>query len=206
MEDPRETTRERLRAIIENQREEIEQLWLERVQRDIVKTPGLELTQLRDGMPDYLIALSKALRGSKSTGESLGERGESAWVQVARDHGITRVRIGFDITQLIHEFVVLRRVISEVAKKYDPELVGAEPLLTELLDSAITVAVQAYVDARDYEARRTQAANIAFLNGIPHPIMRHSPPARVNCLDGRAAWGQGGEKSNAARAGAARRG
>jgi len=163
MDDPRETTRERLRGIIENQREEIEQLWLERVQRDIVKTPGLELTQLRDGMPDYLIALSKALRGSKSTGESLGERGESAWVQVARDHGITRVRIGFDITQLIHEFVVLRRVISEVAKKYDPELVGAQPLLTELLDSAITVAVQAYVDARDYEARRTQAANIAFL-------------------------------------------
>ena len=85
------------------------------------------------------------------------------WSTVAKDHGITRVRIGFDISQLVHEFVVLRRVIYEVAQEHDREFRAAEPALTELLESAIGVAVQAYVDARDYDARRAQAANIGFL-------------------------------------------
>ena len=160
--DGTDIARQRLCKVIEQRREEIEQRWLERVQRDVVKRPGVELTQLRDGMPDYLVALSNALR-SESIGKSLGERGDSAWSKVARDHGITRVRIGFDISQLVHEFVVLRRVINEVAQKHDPGFSEAESLLTELLDSAISVAVQAYVDARDHEARRAQAANIGFL-------------------------------------------
>jgi signal transduction histidine kinase len=162
MENGTDITRERLAQIIDHQREEIEQRWLERVQRDVVKRPGLELTQLRDGMPDYLVALSTALR-VESSGQSLGERGQSAWSKVAKDHGITRVRLGFDISQLVHEFVVLRRVINEVAQKHDPGFSGAESLLTELVDAAISVAVQAYVDARDHDARRVQAANIGFL-------------------------------------------
>ena len=155
-------TRERLAQLIDHERKAIEQRWLERVQRDVVTTPGVELTQLRDGMPDYLVALSQALR-STSVDQPLGERGQSAWATVAKDHGITRVRIGFDISQLVHEFVVLRRVIREAVQTHDPGLTGAESLLTELLDSAISVAVQAYVDARDQDARRTQAANVGFL-------------------------------------------
>src|SRR5262249_39996977 len=121
--DGTDIARQRLCKVIEQRREEIEQRWLERVQRDVVKRPGVELTQLRDGMPDYLVALSNALR-SESIVKSLGERGDSAWSKVARDHGITRVRIGFDISPGVSE---------------------AESLLTELLDSAISVAVQAYV-------------------------------------------------------------
>jgi signal transduction histidine kinase len=162
MDNGRAIAKERLWQVIENRRDEIEQRWLEQVQRDVVKTPGVELTQLRDGMPDYLVALGKALK-AESTGESMGERGETAWSKVATDHGITRVRIGFDISQLVHEFVVLRRAIYEVAQKYDPGFDTSETPLTDLLDSAISVAVQAYVDARDHEARRAQAANIGFL-------------------------------------------
>lgn len=158
-----DTARQRLGQIIEQHRDEIEQRWLHRVQRDIVTTPGVELTQLRDGIPDYLVALVKALKNGTPSGESVDERGESAWSKVARDHGITRVRIGFDIGQLVHEFVVLRRVIYEVVRESDPAFSTADPTLTDLLDSGISAAVQAYVDARDYEARRAQAANIGFL-------------------------------------------
>jgi len=157
-----ETCRERLSKIIGDHHHEIEQRWLERVQRDVLARPGVEPTQLRDGMPDYLIALSNALR-SHSTAEALGERGESAWSKVAKEHGITRVRIGFNISQLVHEFVVLRRVIYEVAQQHDAGFSASEPALTELLESAIGIAVQAYADARDYESRRAQAANIGFL-------------------------------------------
>ena len=44
----------RLGRAIDARRADIEARWLDRVQRDVVQTPGIELTQLRDGVPDYL--------------------------------------------------------------------------------------------------------------------------------------------------------
>jgi len=159
--------RDRLRRIIEQRADEIERRWLDRVQRDVVKQPGVELTLLRDGMPDYLRELTKVLGNGA---DPLDHRAESAWTEVARDHGITRVRIGFDIGQLVHEFIVLRRTIQEVVSAEDPTL-GPTDLLAELLEAAIAVAVQAYVDARDFESRRSQAANIGFLtHELRHPL------------------------------------
>jgi signal transduction histidine kinase len=76
---------------------------------------------------------------------------------------VTRVRSGFDIGQLIHEFAVLRGVIRGVARERGEESLGVEALLADVLDAAVGEAVKAYVEARDYEARRTQAENIAFL-------------------------------------------
>jgi signal transduction histidine kinase len=167
MDQDARSVRERLRRIIEQRTEEIERRWLARVQQDIVKQPGVELTLLRDGMPDYLIELTKVLGNGA---DPLDHRAESAWVRVARDHGITRVRIGFDIGQLVHEFIVLRRTIQEVVREEDPSL-GPTDLLAELLEAAIAVAVQAYVDARDFESRRAQAANIGFLtHELRHPL------------------------------------
>jgi signal transduction histidine kinase len=161
------SVRERLRRVIEQQTEEIERRWLDRVQQDVVKRPGVELSLLRDGMPDYLLELTKVLGNGTDPFE---HRAESAWARVARDHGITRVRIGFDISQLVHEFIVLRRTIQEVVREEDPSL-GPEDLLAELLEAAVAIAVQAYVDARDFESRRAQAANVGFLtHELRHPL------------------------------------
>jgi signal transduction histidine kinase len=150
----------RLGGLIEAELKEIERRWLEQVQRDVAKAHGVELTQLRDGIPDYLAAMVRLLKEGDLN--LLSGHARSAWADVAREHGITRVRIGFDISQLVHEFVVLRRVISDVADR-DAELGAAKELVSEIVEAAIAVAVQAYVDARDIEARRTQAENIAFL-------------------------------------------
>src|SRR5688572_26185878 len=105
MERPAEAG-QRLGRIIGEHKSEIERRWLERVQRDIVKSSGVELTQLRDGIPDYLAALVDLLHVKR--GLELDRTARSAWEDVAREHGITRVRIGFDIGQLVHEFIVLR--------------------------------------------------------------------------------------------------
>jgi signal transduction histidine kinase len=161
------SVRERLRRIIERRAQDIERRWLDRIQKDVVKEPGVELTLLRDGMPDYLLELTRALA---SGAEPLDYRAESAWSRVARDHGITRVRIGFDISQLVHEFIVLRRTIQEIVREEDPAL-GSADTLSDMLEAAIAVAVQAYVDVRDFESRRAQAANVGFLtHELRHPL------------------------------------
>jgi signal transduction histidine kinase len=150
----------RLGRLIEADLREIERRWLDQVQRDVAKAHGVELTQLRDGIPDYLAAMVRLLKEADL--DLLNGNARTAWADVAREHGITRVRIGFDISQLVHEFIVLRRVIGDIADR-DAALGGAKELVSEIVEAAIAVAVQAYVDARDLEARRTQAENIAFL-------------------------------------------
>ena len=150
----------RLGRLIEARTPEIERRWLEQVRKDVAEAQGVELTQLRDGIPDYLSAMVRLLKDADL--EQLTGNASSAWADVAREHGITRVRIGFDISQLIHEFVVLRRIISEVAGS-DPDLPTSKSLISDIVEAAIAVAVKAYVDARDIEARRTQAESIAFL-------------------------------------------
>src|SRR5690606_18427560 len=120
----------------------------------------VELTQLRDGIPDYLAALGKLLTGGAS---KLDGDGSAIWSRIAREHGITRVRIGFDIDQLIHEFVVLRHVIRAVATEHGLPAIAAEASLADLIDAAISEAVRAYVGARDHDARRAQAENVGFI-------------------------------------------
>ncbi len=150
----------RLGRLIEGELPEIERRWLERVQRDVSRAQGVELTQLRDGIPDYLAAMVALLKAADL--DVRNGRAKSAWVGVAREHGITRVRIGFDISQLVHEFIVLRQVIGEIAER-EPDLAAAKELISDIVEAAIGAAVQAYVEARDIEARRTQAENIGFL-------------------------------------------
>src|SRR5579871_12060 len=152
--------RQLLRRIIEAHREEIERRWLERVRCDVAKSPGVELTELRNAMPLYIAELTNVLLNGA---ESLDHRAGSAWSTVAREHGITRVRIGFDISQLVHEFIVLRQTIKEIGRESAPAFLEAEALLPEIIEPAIALAVQAYVEARDYEARRAEAAHIGFL-------------------------------------------
>jgi hypothetical protein len=152
-----------LRRVIDQNRSEVERRWLARVQQDIARTPGVELTQLRDGLSYYLAALVQLLcSGQRAAQLSTGVGATSAWATVAREHGITRVRIGFDIAQLVHEFIVLRQVIREVAAEHGLIADGADALLSDILDAGISVAVQAYVDARDFDARRNRLSMSGF--------------------------------------------
>ena len=150
----------RLGRLIEANLSEIERRWLEQIQKDVSAAEGVELTQLRDGMPDYLEEMVRLLRTADL--DLLSDHARSAWADVAREHGVTRVRIGFDISQLVHEFVVLRRVIADIVDRH-ADLAASKGLITDIIEAAIAAAVQAYVDARDIEARRTQAENIGFL-------------------------------------------
>ena len=147
-----------LADVIAANQQAIERRWLELVQADIVKAQRVELTQLRDGLPHYLSALVRLLRSGRV--EDLTPLSSEAWSTVAREHGVTRVRLGFDIAQLVHEFVVLRHVIQDEAHKHG---LGVHSVLADVIDAAIAAAVRAYVDARDYDARRRQAEHIGFL-------------------------------------------
>jgi signal transduction histidine kinase len=191
--DRDEQSTKRLAELIDRERVEIERRWLERVQTDLLAgRPGIEPTHLRDGLPDYLAALAQLL--SSGQRQNLTTTAEPAWAKVAREHGITRVRIGFDLNQLIHEFIILRHVIRDLAAEAEMIVEPPEAILADTLDAAIATSVSAYVDARDYDARKKQAEHIGFLtHELRNPLVaatltaaelrRSAAPGQLKSLD-----------------------
>jgi signal transduction histidine kinase len=152
--------RVRLAAAIERRKDEIETRWVATMFGQLEGRP-IELTELRNAMPDYLAALVQTLREDEGTIE---QSGAMAWAAVAREHALTRVRLGFDIQELVREFIALRRILFDIARE---EGVFADERqtsrLADLVESAVAEAVKSYVDSRDYAARRLEAEHVAFV-------------------------------------------
>jgi two-component system phosphate regulon sensor histidine kinase PhoR len=140
---------------IDDHKADILELWADRVSRDLERPLGP--TQLHDAVPDYLTRVVAALR----SGDPLSH-GESIWGEVAREHALMRVSLGFDVSELIHEFIVLRQVLSEVVSRGHAEIQPAE-IVTALIEAAISASVRNYVEARDYAAQQKEAEHIAFI-------------------------------------------
>jgi signal transduction histidine kinase len=150
-----------LAEAIERHLQDIEGRWLERVEQEITRASRpVPATDLRDAISEYLKRLAQALRG----GESIESGGASAWADVAREHALTRVRLGFDVEQLVREFILLRRVLFEIAREEGVMTNDRQSeRLADLIDAAIATSVKSYTESRDHAARRVQAEHIGFL-------------------------------------------
>lgn len=113
-EEPFERTDERhqLAEVIDRRANDIIRRWLEQVRAD-ANAARVPITDLKDGIHDYLARLASLLRGKKSVHGA----GSAAWADVAREHALTRVRLGFDLVELFHELIVLRRVTLGVVRE-----------------------------------------------------------------------------------------
>jgi signal transduction histidine kinase len=149
----------RLGEAIERRRDDILAQWLAEVTRD-VEVSGISRSELKDALPTYLAELARALETNE---REIALSGREAWASVAKEHAVTRVHLGFDIAELVHEFIVLRRVLERVAVEERVSVGTAPNTVAELVDAAIAVAVKAYVDARDHLAKRAQNETVAFL-------------------------------------------
>lgn len=158
--DQDQARRAHLAEIIVRRRKDIEQRWLECIPQSVKGRP-VSRSELRDSMPEYLMRLADGLRA----GGTAEDEGSSAWGDVARAHAETRVRLGFDIDQLVHEFIVLRRVLfavldEEEGKCFDVRETGT---VADLIEGASAAAVKSYVDSRDYAARQREAEHVGFI-------------------------------------------
>lgn len=152
-------SRRGLAELLEREGREIQRRWLDRVGQ-VVAGREIARCELLDAMADYLTALATALRRD----DALEPRGAEAWGKVAREHAVTRVRLGFDVDELIREFIILRQVVCELAEERGrPCGTGELYWIAELIDEAIAISVRAYSRSRDYEARRDEARHVAFV-------------------------------------------
>lgn len=140
-------------------RDTIEKVWLARITKS-VNRPDVSPTELRNSMADYLHRLVDGLM----TESSASAGGTASWESVAREHAEARVHLGFDIDQLVQDFIVLRQVLMEVLDEervlYD---VRQASKIADLIEGAIAAAVKSYVQSRDYDQRRIHAEHVGFV-------------------------------------------
>ena len=152
--------RDALADVLERRTTDIVGRWLEVLEHEVV-TEGMSLTELRNGIVGYLHQLAVALRGE----QAIVPGGMTAWRDVAREHALTRVRQGFDVTQLLHEFIVLRRTIFGILEEENgvASLTAGGELVADLVEAAVADSVATYVDARDFAARKAKAEHVGFI-------------------------------------------
>jgi signal transduction histidine kinase len=132
--------------LLSRRRADIERRWSTRANKG-----------LPAAMPAYLDALSEALAHDLTPGTEA-----RAWARAAREHALTRVREGFDVDEVVHELALLRQVLLEVACE-DHQLADMVSDIERVVDVPIEAAVRSYVDARDYQIRRSEAEHIFLL-------------------------------------------
>jgi signal transduction histidine kinase len=152
--------RRELADLLTENRHEVERRWLQRVATEFDRH-GVSETELRDSIPDYLVSLAEQLRREEQ--QTMMARGTEGWAPVAKQHALTRIQLGFDIDEVLQEFMLLRQVILEVLEEKTDLSPAQTERITILINAALRACVRSYVDHRDFESRREQAKHIGFI-------------------------------------------
>ena len=147
-----------LAALIRRERDAIVKNWRRQVSQ-LPAAKGLDTPTLDDHIPGFLRELSDALRTTE--GETIVEARETSSPPA---HGLQRVYDGFDITEVVAEYNILRGCIHDLASRHGLTLQG-EPfhVLNRVLDGAIGLAVQTFATQRALEIQQRREEYLAFM-------------------------------------------
>jgi signal transduction histidine kinase len=130
-----------LDELIASQRERIIRRWTERVQQMATEARTLDPPTLVDHLPGVLDDMigTFARRGSMAEGNA------------AVEHGKQRLRVGFDLATVVHEYAILRDCILDViAERGRPLSVDEARGLGDAINTGIADAVVEYSAARTH--------------------------------------------------------
>ena len=148
-----------LPELIEQHRGEIVQRWVERAYREIAPR-AVPRADVLDEMAQLIDALVRAIRRDVIEGQA----STAPPTAVASSHGRQRFHVGYDISAMVREHLVLREVIFEVVAEHgyhaDLHQVGS---VDKFLFAALADAAGAYAIERDREVSEQAERYIGFL-------------------------------------------
>lgn len=168
MGEAQEAEPRRLSDFLRENRERILQHW-EREVRGVRAAATLERPVLLDHMPHFLEDLAGYVSELR-TGHEV-----SPPEQHPRIHALERLAVGYDLSEVVEEYAVLRRCITELAAQmHTPALRSAElPLLHSAIDQAIATSVTRYTEARERTLRALDRISSAAL--VHHDVASLMP-------------------------------
>jgi len=148
----------RLGDFLRERRAEILAHWEAEV-RKVRAARNLDRPALLDHLSEFLEELADYV-GEIRTGEDA-----SAPDEQPRIHALERLEVGYDLAEVVAEYAILRRCITELAAAtHAPALRSAElPRLHEAIDQAIATSVVRYAEARERTLRALDRITSAAL-------------------------------------------
>jgi signal transduction histidine kinase len=146
----------RLASLIQNEGDGLLAIW----RREVRKLPGaenLDAPTINDEVPELLESLANEL--------SKGSEEPDAQVKASSaEHGLLRWQAGFDVTEVVAEYNILRCCVQELAEREGLTLTGkAARIVNTVFDEAVGRAVKAFETMMAIELRHRHEEHVAFV-------------------------------------------
>ena len=140
-------------TLIRTQREALLHRWREQV-RQLPGAAGLDGPTINDEVPQLLDNLAEALDMGNE------DRETSA---ISAEHGLLRWQAGFDVTEVVAEYNILRQCLQDAAERDGIILTGKTlHIINAVFDEAIGKAVKAFETMMTIELQHRHDEHLAF--------------------------------------------
>ena len=146
-----------LGALIRRERDTLLAQWRQEV-RQLSVAHNLDVPTLNDHIPDLLEELACELEvcSDGSMIEGLKENPIT--------HGLDRLRLGFDVEEVVAEYNALRGVIQDLIETHDLRLRGTvNRTINRVIDVSIGLAVKTYATQKALEIQQRRQEHLAFV-------------------------------------------
>jgi two-component system phosphate regulon sensor histidine kinase PhoR len=152
------TDLEQLATLIREKRDDLLDHWREEVNR-LPIAQHLDAPTLTNHIPDLLEELSCELEASGDETLIDAHLKENPVI-----HGLERLRIGFDVEEVVAEYNVLRDAIQSLVERDGIRLRGsAARIVNRVLDRAIGLAVKTYATQKAMEVQQRREEHLSFV-------------------------------------------
>ena len=144
---------DRLVTLIRTQRDALLARWREQV-RQLPGAAGLDTPTINNEVPQLLDTLADAL----------GSGNETETNAISAEHGLLRWQAGFDVTEVVAEYNILRQCLQDAAERDGILLAGKTlQVMNQVFDDAIGKAVKAFETMMTIQLQHRHDEHLAFL-------------------------------------------
>ena len=153
-----------LSSLLAERRVEILERWTQRIRGEHADK-DLSHGELRDHLPSFFDGVLAALHSEEAP--------EVTAPSASAAHGTQRLRVGFDLAEVIREYEILTECILDEVEVIGGSLsIQAFQRMQKLLNTGRTEAVRAYVERRDADLAREHSQHVAFIaHELRSPLM-----------------------------------
>jgi two-component system phosphate regulon sensor histidine kinase PhoR len=147
---------QRLAALINDRRDELLADWRTQVRR-LPGAADLDAPTINDEVPQLLESLAEELIRHS-------EEADAEVRAVSAEHGLLRWQAGFDVTEVVAEYNILRICLHELAERNGLMLFGkAARIVNTVFDEAVGRAIKAFETMMTIELQHRHEEHIAFM-------------------------------------------
>lgn len=146
-----------LAALIRRERDTLLAEWRQEV-RQLSVAHNLDVPTLNDHIPDLLEELAYELEAFVDD-SMIGELKKNPVI-----HGLDRLRLGFDVEEVVAEYNALRGVIQDLIERHGLTLRGSvNRTINRVIDVSIGLAVKTYATQKALEIQERREEHLAFI-------------------------------------------